>query len=209
MKAASFAFALAAATLALAQSDPPFYNITSEPFHLVATSENGTINTALGACHVGAALESLCLSASNSTSTPINNSAVFNFNSSVYSQPAEPDETVPGILTWLLRGFNFNASSSVHFTYDPTTDTVLPIIEPGSSNPQLLVFDRQDRLAIQGYIDYTVQPPVPGKYRSFYRWYACQTYFSSYLYINLAWKLGPGEPENPSCVAVNVTRKFL
>ncbi|KAF2849878.1 hypothetical protein T440DRAFT_468938 [Plenodomus tracheiphilus IPT5] len=210
MKTNSFIFSLATATLAIAQSDEPYYNVTSKPFNLFVTSEDGAVNSSLGACHVGAALESLCLSASNSISKPDpGDAAVFNFNTSIYSQAPEPTFGVPGILTWILHGFDFNASSSVYFSYVPTDDIVLPILQAGSSNPQLLAFDTQDKLNIQGFIGRTVQPPTPGTYSEIYRWYACQTYFASYLYVNLAWKLGTGKPENPSCVAVNVTRTFI
>ncbi|CBY01777.1 hypothetical protein IAQ61_009992 [Plenodomus lingam] len=210
MKTTPLALSLLATTLATAQSTEPFYNITSTPFNLVVTSADGTINTTLAACHVGAALESLCLSANVSPPNPGSSSpSVFNFNTSTYSQAPEPTLGTPGILTWILQAASMNVSSSAYFNYDPTTDIALPILEPGSARPQIVAFDLQNRLTLQGSVDYTVQPPQPGVYREFYRWYACETYFASYRYVNLAWKLGPGEPENQSCVAVNVTRIFV
>lgn len=211
MKTTAFALPLAAATLATAQScgsSEPFYNVTSKPFTLNVASADGSIKSSLGACHVGAALESLCLSSSTSPSKPnVSDGELFHFNASIYSQPPEPTLGAPGILTWILRGNNFNYSSPASFNYDPTTDIAVPIL--GGGNPTLLAFDADDKLTVQGYVDYSVQPAKPGVYKQFYRWYACQTYYASYQYVNLAWGLGAGKPENPSCVAVNVTRTFV
>ena len=54
---------------------------------------------------------------------------------------------------------------------------------------------------MQGYIDWTASPPnSTGTTTAYYRWYACQTYFSGYSYRTLAWGLGAREPENPVCV---------
>lgn len=209
MKATPLALCLAAATIVAAQD---YYNITSRPFNLVITSKNGTINDTLGACHTGAALESLCLSNSNTTSKPNSSpAAVFNFNTSIYSQAPAPSLGVPGILTWSLQTANIgNISSSVYFNYDPTTDIAVPILNAGSSNPQQLAFDANDKLTVQGYIDWTASPPNgTGNWKEYHRWYACDTYFAAYQYFNLAWGLGPGTPENPSCVAVDVTRVFI
>ncbi|KAH9864136.1 hypothetical protein J1614_010070 [Plenodomus biglobosus] len=210
MKIASLALSSAAATLAAAQFDEPYYNITSEPFNLFVSSNNGSVNTSLAACHVGAALESLCLSASNSTSKPNPiDAAVFQFNSSLDSKAPGPGLGIPGILTWILHAGDLNVSSSAHFDNDPVTDIALPILEPGSSRPQLLAFDTQNKLTIHGYVDYTMQPPQLSTPREFYRWYACHTYFNAYHYVNLAWKFGSGRPDDASCVAVNVTRVFV
>lgn len=40
------------------------------------------------------------------------------------------------------------------------------------------------------------------------QWYACYTYSTGYYYHTLAW-VPAGEPSNPTCEAVNVTRTFL
>lgn len=212
MKSTTLALSLAAAIVATAQDSEPYYNITSKPFQLVVSSEDGKIQDTLSACHTGAALESLCLSNSNTTSKPNpGDASVFNFNTSIYSQAPEPNFGVPGILTWFLTSANIGSiPSSVYFSYDPTTDTALPIIRTGDSEPQSLAFDSKDLLTVQGYIDYSASPPNgTGNWKEYYRWYACETYFAAYQYETLAWGLGPNKPENPSCVAVNVTRKFV
>ncbi|KAL7775230.1 hypothetical protein CFE70_006148 [Pyrenophora teres f. teres 0-1] len=206
MKASSILLSLAAAAIASAQD--PFYNITTPPFNLLIASEDHSINTTLSACHVGAALESLCLSNGNfgSSPTPLR-AAEFQFNTSIYSQTAEPPILATGILTWWLRtDVDTKYSSSASFSYDPTTDLALPIIFPGEENAILLSWDAQNKLTIQSYIRGV---NGNGSYKNFYRWYACETYYGSYNYKNLAWGLGADVPENQSCVPVNVTRVFV
>jgi hypothetical protein len=211
MKASSILLSLAAATIASAQDcsqvSEPYYNITSKPFHLVVQSDDGKVNDTLSACHVGAALESLCLSnaKTGSSSSPIP-AAEFYFNTSVYSQAPEPSLAVAGILTWVLQTSTLDVPSSVAFQYDPTSALAIPILSPGSDNPTLVAFDSQDDLTVQAYVPAS---NGTGNYEQFYRWYACDTFYSSYNYENLAWSLGSGKPENPSCVAVNVTRVFV
>ncbi|EUC43840.1 hypothetical protein COCMIDRAFT_38275 [Bipolaris oryzae ATCC 44560] len=211
MKAPSILLSLAVAAIASAQdcsqASEPFYNITSKPFHLVVQSEDGKVNDTLSACHVGAALESLCLSNGNfgSSPTPIPG-AEFYFNTSIYSSAPDESLGVPGILTWILPTNALDVPSSAAFQYDPVSSLAVPIISPGSDNPTLVTFDSQDDLTIQAYVRGT---NGTGNYEQFYRWYACETFYGSYNYKNLAWNLGSGKPENPSCVAVNVTRVFV
>ncbi|KAF1845437.1 uncharacterized protein K460DRAFT_366317 [Cucurbitaria berberidis CBS 394.84] len=204
MKIASLILSLIAATSA------QYYNETSAPFKLVVTSKDGSINDTLSACHTGAALESLCLSRSNTTSKPNpSNPASFHFNTSVYAQPPSPPLGPSGILTWILPSIP-PIPSSVFFNYDPTTNIAVPILGPGSESPQILTFDNLGKLAVQGYIDWSANPPNGnGGPKAYYRWYACQTYYAGYQYETLAWGLGPGKPENPTCVEVNVTRVFV
>ncbi|EDU45162.1 hypothetical protein PtrSN002B_006439 [Pyrenophora tritici-repentis] len=206
MKTSSILLSLAAAAIAIAQD--PFYNITTPPFNLLVASDDGSIDTTLSACHIGAALESLCLSDADFGSSPTTlRPAEFQFNSSIYSQT--PDETTSstGILTWWLRtDADTKYPSSMSFNYDATTDLALPIIFPGDTNAQVLSWDKQDKLTIQGYVR---GPNNTGSYQNFYRWYACETYYGSYNYKNLAWALGADEPENESCVPVTVTRTFV
>lgn len=207
MKTASSLCAALLATAVTAQ-----YNETSKPFSLVLTSENTTINgSTLSACHTGAALESLCLSRGSGISNP-NPIAAATFNFNTTTDPYTPNVMIgtPGILTWTLKTSSIDVPSSVYFNYDPTTDIAVPILSPGAESPQQLAFDEQDRLNVQGYIDWTTSPPnSTGTFVGYYRWYACQTYFSGYAYENLAWGLGAGKPENPTCVSVVVKRVFV
>lgn len=189
-----------------------FYNKTSPPFNLILISDNRTVNgSTLSACHTGAALESLCLSSGGGVSNPNPiAAATFNFNTS--SDPFTPNATLgtPGIVTWTLKTSTIDVPSSVYFNYDPTTDSTVPILTPGQDAAQLLAFDNQDRLNVQGFIDWTANPPnSTGTTEAYYRWYACQTYFGGYSYRTLAWGLGANQPENPTCVKVDVKRVFV
>lgn len=211
MRTFTAVLSLAIATVARAQASEPYYNETSAPFNLVIKSEDGSIDTTSSACHVGAALESFCLSDSNTTSKPDPIAAsVFYFNTSVWSQEPAPGLGKPGILTWFLPISGLSpVPSSAYFDYDPTTDLALPILAPGSERPQILAFDSNDQLTVQGYVYDSDSPSSAGEWKDYYRWYACKANFASYRYENLAWGLGPNTPENPTCIAVNVTRKFV
>jgi hypothetical protein len=202
MKTSSLVLSLAAAAVTIAQDS--YYNISSPPFYLHVTSDDGKLNEAVGACHIGAAIESLCLSHIDDGEPVVG--SPFNLNTSIWSQPPEPSFGVPGILTYVLRA-QPPRPSSMYFSYSSTTNYVLPIIGPGDSSAQSVAFDAQNNMVIQGYV------PLPnntGTWKEYSRWYACpDTYYSGYRYNNLAWGLGAAPPENPSCVAVNVTRVFV
>lgn len=197
----------------IATASAQYYNISSKPFQLVVESADGSLKDTLSTCHTGAALESLCLSNGVSTSktAPIA-PASFNFNTSLYMQAPvnHTDLGVPGILTWDLPVSSLGPiPSSVFFNYDPSTNIAVPILRPGDTNPQILAFNDKDELIVQGYVDWTANPPTYGETYGLKRWFACQTYYASYQYENLAWGLGAGKPENPTCVAVNVKRVFI
>lgn len=67
-----------------------------------------------------------------------------------------------------------------------------------------------DTLGLVTYVDDLVTPPVsvsPGTV--LYRWFACRTYVGGYTWENLAWGLGKGEVQNPSCVEVGVEREWV
>lgn len=210
MKASFVSLSLAAAAIASAQestASEPYYNVTSKPFHLVVKSDNGSVSDTLSACHVGAALESLCLSNANSSSNTVPLPASdFYFNTSADAQAPGASLGVPGILTWELQTSTSNVSSSAAFEYDPTSTLALPLLKPGSDNPTTFAFDCANELAVQAFVR---ADNGTGAYEQLYRWYACETYYGSYQYVNLAWVLGSDEPENPTCVAVNVTRVFV
>lgn len=192
--------------MASAQEEP-YYNITTAPFYLVVTSEDGGVNDTISACHVGAAIESLCLSNAGAGDAPGSLAgAEFQFNTSIYSQAPEPSFGVPGILTWWLNTSTLDIPSSAAFGLDPTSNLATFTLSPGSDDATQLAFNSQDELTLQAYVpgeNYT------GSYQEFYRWYACDTSYSSYQYNNLVWGLGAGKPDNPTCVSVNVTRVFV
>ncbi|KAJ4312315.1 hypothetical protein N0V94_007511 [Neodidymelliopsis sp. IMI 364377] len=147
--------------LSAAATNAQFYNETSKPFYLILSSSDTSVNgSTLSACHTGAALESLCLSNSSTTSNPDPIApATFNFNTSSNIPTANETLGTRGILTWTLQSGSGDIPSSVYFNYDPTADTTVPILAPGSENAQLLAFDDQNMLNVQGYIDWTANPP--------------------------------------------------
>jgi hypothetical protein len=197
------------ASLVAAASAQSFYNITSKPFQLLLTSEDGTINNTVSACHTGAGMESFCLLNSTETSKE---SSTFNFNSSIYAQAPSNDPSlgVPGILTWFLPASNLGpVPSSAYFSNDPSTNLAVPILQTGSSNPQLLAFNDCDELILQSYIDWTANPPKEVEPYGLNRWYACKTLLLGYEYDNLAWGLGAEIPDDPTCVKVDVTRVWV
>lgn len=188
-----------------------YYNISSEPFQLVLLSADDSINDTLSTCHTGAAIESLCLSNSNTPSKPDPQaSATFTFNTSAYIPPSsDPSLGQAGILAWTLPTVQNDYPSSLTFNYDPTTNTAVPLLQPGDQGSQLLAFNAENELIVTGYVDWAADPPAAGNETAYKRWYACKTYFAGYRYENLVWGLGPEKPQNPTCVGVSVRRVFV
>jgi hypothetical protein len=204
MKFTLSTFALAFAALTNAQ----YYVNQSAPFHLVLISDDDAVNgSTLSACHTGAAIESLCLSNGNSTSSPTPiPAATFYFNTSAIPQPASPGST-PGILGYTLQATP-PIPSSVEFVYDPIVNYALPQLYPGDGG-QTLAFDEQDLLNVQGYVNYSVSPPKAGDWVAYYRWFSCTTYYAGYEYVNLVFALGDTTPQTPGCAKVDVKRVFI
>ncbi|KAJ4295350.1 hypothetical protein N0V90_007362 [Kalmusia sp. IMI 367209] len=197
--------------LALAASTTAQYDIQSKPFRLVLSSRDDKVNgQTLSACHTGAAIESLCLSNSSSTSKPDPiAAATFRFNTSSTDQTPVSPGGAPGVLTYELQSTP-PIPSSLQFFYDPITNYALPLLFPGSgADTQTLAFDKKGLLNVQGYVNYKTSPPTAGDTTAYYRWYACSTYFSGYEYVNLVWALGDRAPETPGCAKVDVKRVFL
>lgn len=187
------------------------FNNQSAPFQLVLVSDDKKIDgETLSTCHEGAAIESLCLSNSITVSKPSPIPAdVFTFNTS--EQVVTPNATLgaPGWLTWLLVGGNFEVSEALGLQTNPVTNVAHPQFFPGNTAATVMAFDKNDLLNIQGYVDDTQNPPVAGDYVAYYRWYSCLTYYVGYQYQTVNWVLGDGKPQNPSCVKVDVKRKFI
>ena len=61
---------------------------------------------------------------------------------------------------------------------------------------------------MQGYVDDTMDPIALDKLEIVYRWVLCETYVG-YDYTTLAWVMGNGEPQNPTCQRVEVVRVFV
>ncbi|KAH6628165.1 hypothetical protein F5144DRAFT_594244 [Chaetomium tenue] len=186
------------------------FDVESKPFNLVLSSDDAKVDgQTLSACHTGAAIEQLCLSGGGSVSSPNPLApATFRFNSSANTVSPGPAPGAPGVLSYQLPATP-PIPSALHFFYDPITNFALPLLQPGYSG-QTLSFDAEERLGVQGYVNYKTSPPTSGQTSTYYRWFACFTYFSGYQYQSLVWALGDGaEPETPDCAAVNVTRVFI
>jgi len=190
----------AAATQVTAQ-----YTNQSAPFALVLLSSNDTLNgTTLSPCHEGAAIEGLCLGPSiTDTST----TSSYNFNTSSFDTGFNTTIGQTGVLTWLLQGGNFNLSSPFGLNYNPTSNVAMPLFTPSTTSTTTVAFDENDLLNIQSYQDDTTSPISFGA-QAYYRWYICDTYYG-YRYTTLAWVVGEGDPQNPTCVDVDVQRVFF
>ena len=99
--------------------------------------------------------------------------------------------------------------SSMSFSVDPSTNVALPLFSPGDYNAQFVGFDDKDLMNIAAYVDDTASPPNGNSPRALYNWYVCETFYSSYTYSTLAWALGTGKPQNPSCKEISVKRVYV
>jgi len=201
MHASIISFVLAfVATQAIAQ------NLNqSAPFSLVLSSANSTLNGSfLDACHEGAAIEGLCLGGD-----PTESYAQYNFNYTAQDPPSSSNAALGtvGILVWELHGGNFNLSSPLSLSISPTSNVAVPLFTPGDDQETQIGFDKDEKMFIPQYSDDTVVPPLYGP-KPLYRWYVCTT-DDTYLYQTLAWVIGEGKPQNPSCQKVEVKREFI
>lgn len=195
---------IAGALALVAGVNAQYYKNQSAPFNLVLTSQNTTLNgSTLGSCHEGAAIEGLCVTG------PLNkDSGKYTFNYTT-TQATEPTGVnVTGLLTYLLVGGNFQASSPMQLDPVVTSNVAVPLLQP-SDEGQVVAFDADNKLVILRSSDDT--KPLPN-YSStpLSNWYACTT-DSGYLYQTLAWVVGTetAVPQNPTCQKVEVVRVFV
>ncbi|KID82251.1 hypothetical protein MGU_10415 [Metarhizium guizhouense ARSEF 977] len=193
MKSTAVLGSLALGGLAAAQT------VQSKPFNLLVQSDSKELDgRALSTCHTGAAIESICLLKDAK--------AVFNLNTTEGAQPGPGG--LSGVLAWTLPS-QPPIPSSMSFYTDPSTNVALPLFYPGANNVQYVGFDGDDLMNIVSYLDDTKSPPTGQTPRVLKRWYVCTTYNLSYTYQTLTWVLGGANPQNPSCVKVDVKRKFV
>lgn len=214
MKTVAFLSSLIMGGLVAAQ------DVQSKPFNLIVQSDSKELNgRAFSTCHEGAAIESICILKGSKAS--------FNLNTTEGVEPGPGG--LAGVLTWLLpsrmlsRRHHIASSgvtnkhirteppipSSMSFYSDPSTNVALPLFYPGDSNTQYVGFDKDDLMNIVSYLDDTKSPPTGQTPRVLKQWYVCNTYYTGYTYQTLSWVLGTAKPQNPSCVKVNVKRKFV
>ncbi|KAF2760835.1 hypothetical protein EJ05DRAFT_473427 [Pseudovirgaria hyperparasitica] len=195
MRPSTIASVLALTGAAIAQSN---YPNQSAPFNLqfISDDDESLNGTYIGACHTGAAIESLCTLGSSNRNN-------YYLNYTMY-----PSENV-GLLTWNLVGNGFVASSPMNIFYSIGTDVAQLLLQP-SSNGLHVTFDDNNKMAISNSIDDTVTPPkyiTPAEL--LYRWHVCLTNYLGYNYNTLTWVLGNDKPQNPSCKKVDVLRTFV
>lgn len=96
------------------------------------------------------------------------------------------------------------------FSIDSSTNVALPLFFPGTYDARRVAFDQNSELIIASYLDDTKAPPT-GQFpaRVLKRWHVCTTYYVGYTYTSLAWVLGNGKPQNPTCVKVEVKPRFI
>lgn len=164
-------------------------------------------STALGACHEGAAIEGLCLTGETLNDTA-SSYTTFYHNLSAYANDPSGAPDVSGVLSWNLRvAGNQTVPSALRFSFDPTSNVVIPVFFPDDQEYQLVDFDSSNSLYIPRGLDDCQSPPTyidpPQKLKN---WYICLTRYG-YLYYTLSWKIGAtGMPQNPSCQEVEVFR---
>ncbi|UNI15594.1 hypothetical protein JDV02_002116 [Purpureocillium takamizusanense] len=181
-------------------------DVQSKPFNLVLQSADKSLDgVKLAACHSGAAIESLCLAGRDSGPS-------FYLNTTQGSTSPLSGYEPAGALIWNLPiGGGGVASEPMSFYTDPSTNVALPLFEPSYTRQYVAVERRTGRLAVIGYLDDSHTPPTADKPRALRNWYVCQSYYTGYQYHTLNWVLGNGsqKPQNPSCVKVEVQRKFV
>ncbi|RCI08519.1 hypothetical protein L249_8884 [Ophiocordyceps polyrhachis-furcata BCC 54312] len=181
-------------------------DVQSKPFNLVIQSAADKVlnRQRFSACHSGAAIESFCVSGRFG--------ADFYFNTTEGSQTPIPGYEPPGVIVWNLPlgGEPNHVSEPMTFWNDPSTNVALPLLQPGNDR-QYVTFDKDNQLAIFSYLDDSHTPPTGNELKPLKNWFVCQTYYSGYRYLTLAWVMGNGsaKPQNPSCVKVEVERRFV
>ncbi|EGX89440.1 hypothetical protein CCM_07692 [Cordyceps militaris CM01] len=187
MKTAALAnFTLASAMAVSAQ------NYQSKPFNIQIISEDANVNSQyIGACHSGAAIESLCL-----TTRPV----TMHLNS---TSERDPDG---GLLTWLLPS-NPPVDSAMRLVLNPSSNVAQAVFYPGPSGGEYVKFT-DDKLVLLSNVDDTKVPIEAGNTKAFQRWFICDSYYSSYRYKTLSWVYGNAPPQNPTCVKVSVQRNY-
>jgi hypothetical protein len=218
MRTSSFAGLLALAASSTAQ----YLNETAE-FALVVLSSNATYNgTTLQACHEGAAVEGLCglyfSSALNivitnnlSVGPTLGSSEVQTFHQN-YSASLPVNATI-GTLGYLVFNLPIGTEngtelvqSPMYMSYNLASNVAAPYFEPGYNGLEVAFAD-DNIMTIPTSVDDTTYPPT---YQEVVldKWYICATNLG-YAYTTLAWTMGPGVPQNPTCVKASVKRVFM
>ena len=100
--------------------------------------------------------------------------------------------------------------SPMSFYQNPGSNLADLVFTPSSSESQLVMFEDCGSMYIPVYQNDQVSPPAPYEPTlKLKNWFVCLTRYS-YLYNTLVFKLGvTGEPQNPTCQAVEVVRQWV
>ncbi|KAI6710696.1 hypothetical protein JHW43_006754 [Diplocarpon mali] len=115
-----------------------------------------------------------------------------------------------GILTWKLPPSVVAASSGLKIKGTVTGNVIVPLFTlDETQDPELVGFDREERLHLWRNDDDGVYPPVriTAVPKAVYSWYLCTTDVGRLLHT-LSWVVGD-KPENPSCQKIDVKREFV
>lgn len=187
------------------------YPLQTTPFTLsIKQSSNpNLIGSFLYACHSGAAIEQLCVS--DNKTPQIDDSFIFRLN---YSDSSSVKGVQAGALTWDLTTQSNDGplvvSEPLTLAFVPFSNVANVVFEPGTSyNVAPAGFDPENFFFLYSTVDYAAVPPADlPEPKIYYNWFVCQTLFGGYKYQALTW-VTAGEPINPSCVSVAVTRTLL
>ncbi|KAG9195555.1 hypothetical protein G6011_00676 [Alternaria panax] len=205
-------FAILALASLMAQAVAQAYNVQSDGFRLVLKSltNNSTYNDrVLGACHVGAAEESLCLT--NETITdPARFFNTFYHNTTSYNHenPQNANDTA-GILNRPLR-YNSGegiASSAMRLRYSDARNLMRLTFSPGKESYQAVYFEQSNSSYSTMYMvinlnDTGSTPNLSIPKIKISSWYMCTKY--------LVWNMGlTNEPLDRTCSKVGVQRVWV
>lgn len=176
----------------------------SEPFALGVFSSDPALNESyVFGCHEGPGYSGLCITKIDEGISPL--LARFNF-----SESSEPEPVTPGVMVYeYVIGDGTMLSQPMGLVYNVGSNVAVPIFGfSGSGGDPVVAFAEDGTLQLLSPVDDTKSPVELGGYKVISgRWHVCETYVA-YRYITLAWTLGPGEPQNPSCKPVEVKRVF-
>lgn len=94
------------------------------------------------------------------------------------------------------------------FYFEQSTNVALPLFTSDYTT-QYVTIDTNNSISIVGYLDDTRNPPTGAFYQILKNWYVCTTYYDGFVAQSLGWVLGSGAPHNPSCVEVEIQRKYV
>ena len=176
----------------------------SDPFHLVIKSSNPDLDgQQVSSCHVGAAIQNVCLLGRD-------NGATFYFNTTEGSTSPIDGYEPASVLGWDLPAGNETYPLGMRFYVDPSTNVAQLMFQP-SYEVSYITVDQDDNLAVFSNLDDTVTPPKTVDTYGLHKWYVCETTYSGYQYKTLNWVVGNAnvEPQNPSCTKIGVHREYI